>query len=90
MTDQAKRPLLSLDVDGPLLPFGQDPPRELKKDAGPHPQLARLNPEVGIRLAALPCELVWAKTLGRRHEHLGSTPDRAATAAGRELAGAIR
>ncbi|MFB7225362.1 hypothetical protein [Streptomyces sp. NPDC056227] len=48
MTDQVKRPLLFLDVDWSLLPFrfGQDPQRE-PKEAGPHPHLARLNPEVG-------------------------------------------
>ncbi|MFE5096592.1 HAD domain-containing protein [Streptomyces sp. NPDC056638] len=61
MTHQVKCPLLFLDVDGPLLPFGRGPQRE-PKDAGPHPHLGRLNPEVGIRLAALPCELIWATT----------------------------
>ncbi|WP_405162006.1 HAD domain-containing protein [Nocardia sp. NBC_01499] len=61
MTAHEGLPLLFLDVDGPLLPFG----------AGPRPEppsltsighLARLRPEVGLLLAALPCELVWATT----------------------------
>ncbi|MFD6158038.1 HAD domain-containing protein [Nocardia sp. NPDC060256] len=61
MTAHEELPLLFLDVDGPLLPFG----------AGTRPEppgltsighLARLRPEVGLWLAALPCELVWATT----------------------------
>ena len=56
-----------LDVDGPLIPFGlpsdQFPTyraaQGAEKDAW-NPLLARLNPEHGRRLAALPCELVWA------------------------------
>ncbi|MFD7157785.1 hypothetical protein ACFV9C_24505 [Kribbella sp. NPDC059898] len=45
-------PILFLDVDGTLLPFTGDP-------AGRH-----LVAGVGPRLAALPCELVWATTWG--------------------------
>ncbi|MEU9303586.1 HAD domain-containing protein [Streptomyces sp. NPDC048269] len=59
MTRSEGRPLLFLDVDGPLIPFG----------AGPYPQgdeanplLARIDPALGPELAALPCELVWATT----------------------------
>ncbi|WP_331766131.1 HAD domain-containing protein [Embleya sp. NBC_00896] len=66
MTGSAERPLLFLDVDGPLIPFGAaqryptfgadtDP---LGADA--NPLLARINPEHGRRLSALPCDLVWA------------------------------
>jgi HAD domain in Swiss Army Knife RNA repair proteins len=67
MTGAAGRPLLFLDVDGPLIPFGIDPARHL--DGLPasqvpeaNPLLARLDPEHGRRLSALPCELVWATT----------------------------
>ena len=61
VTDHARRPLLFLDVDGPLLPFGGDPhPGSQRTVANPH--LARLRPDTGLRLAALPCTLVWATT----------------------------
>ncbi|MFE3460163.1 HAD domain-containing protein [Nocardiopsis aegyptia] len=57
------RPLLFLDVDGPLLPFGASAGTHPWR-TGPDAHLARLSPEAGRRLAALPCALVWATTWG--------------------------
>jgi hypothetical protein len=59
MTDHTARPLLFLDVDGPLLPFGEGPERQ-GPNTTPDSHLARLTSEVGRRLAALPCDLIWA------------------------------
>ncbi|MFK0191363.1 hypothetical protein [Kitasatospora sp. NPDC090308] len=66
-------PLLYLDVDGPLIPFGgpagwhpehltERRIRDVLGTAPGHPLLARLDPRVGARLAALPCRPVWATT----------------------------
>ncbi len=58
------RPLLFLDVDGPLIPFGGPAPsRALPTDAADS-LLSRIDPTVGRRLAALEYELVWATTWG--------------------------
>ena len=72
VTGSAERPLLFLDVDGPLIPFGASTQQypdgypayqagyELKTDS--NPLLTRIDPEHGPRLAALRCDLVWATT----------------------------
>ncbi|MGW6024275.1 hypothetical protein [Streptomyces sp. NPDC055099] len=70
-------PLLFLDVDGPLIPFGatrQQLPNGYPTyrpacrtepqawGADSNPLIARINPAHGPQLLALPCELVWATT----------------------------
>ncbi|MFE1925113.1 HAD domain-containing protein [Streptomyces asoensis] len=66
MTSAAERPLLFLDVDGPLIPFGTSPGHPRTAAPAPagqgNPLLARLDPGVGAPLLALGCDLVWATT----------------------------
>lgn len=67
VTGPAERPLLFLDVDGPLIPFGavEHPTFEAggeTSEVGSNPLLSRINPELGPKLSALPCDLVWATT----------------------------
>ncbi|MET8825770.1 HAD domain-containing protein [Streptomyces sp. NPDC004610] len=60
------RPLLFLDVDGTLLPFGGPGPYPVYESGGTdpaaHPLLTRIDPALGHRLRALDCVLVWATT----------------------------
>ncbi|MFD5820656.1 HAD domain-containing protein [Streptomyces sp. NPDC127038] len=69
MTGSVRLPLLFLDVDGPLIPFGAEPPHYPTYALGPDPRgaaanplLTRIDPRHGARLTALACELVWATT----------------------------
>lgn len=59
MADDARLPLLFLDVDGPVLPFAAVPTVELSDDVTDS-YLARLDRSLGPRLLALPCRLIWA------------------------------
>lgn len=69
VTGSVERPILFLDVDGPLIPFGPSfsrvqapaPSSDVVPDQG-NPLLGRLDPALGPRLIALGCDLVWATT----------------------------
>lgn len=72
MTGSGGLPLLFLDVDGPLIPFGPATGPSgshptfstgpVPPGAGANPLLSRIDPALGPGLAALGCELVWATT----------------------------
>ncbi|MFF1558351.1 hypothetical protein [Streptomyces sp. NPDC058279] len=66
MTRSDRYPQLFLDIDGPLIPFGGAgyPIHPVPGGTGGNPLLDRLDPALGPRLAALPCEPVWATTWG--------------------------
>ncbi|MEU6890781.1 hypothetical protein ABZ934_03100 [Streptomyces sp. NPDC046557] len=66
MTRSDRYPLLFLDIDGPLIPFGGAayPTYPVPGGAGGNPLLDRLDPALAPRLATLPCEPVWATTWG--------------------------
>ncbi|MBO3747577.1 hypothetical protein J5X84_15985 [Streptosporangiaceae bacterium NEAU-GS5] len=61
MRDFSRRPVLFLDVDGPLIPFGAPQIRSgMRLPEGTNPLLDRIDTRVGGWLSALPCDLVWA------------------------------
>ena len=59
---RADRPLLFLDVDGPLIPFRARPHANSSMPASGNPLIDRLDPADGRKLLALDCRLVWATT----------------------------
>jgi hypothetical protein len=65
VTGRIARPLLFVDVDGTLLPYGAAPPPSAPHgwndwQSASNPQLAKLGRRHGPRLLALHCDLVWA------------------------------
>lgn len=69
VTSTAEHPLLFLDFDGPLIPFGSSSGHSRAAAAAAvraadqgNPLLARLDPGIGARLMALGCHLVRATT----------------------------
>lgn len=57
MFQLSQQPLLFLDIDGTVIPFGR--PR-MAQDESDDAYLAQVDPQLGSRLKALPCQLVWA------------------------------
>ncbi|MCR6484184.1 HAD domain-containing protein [Amycolatopsis sp. OK19-0408] len=56
------QPLLFLDVDGPLIPFGGGKHETFTTADLGNPLLSRVDPSLGPLLLALGCDLVWATT----------------------------
>ena len=87
MAGSSRGPVVFLDVDGPLIPFGPTDTQtssagRARPAGGSHssnPLLDRLDPSHGARLATLPCELVWATSW--MHEANASVAPRITTAA---------
>jgi HAD domain in Swiss Army Knife RNA repair proteins len=73
MSGSADRPVIFLDVDGPLITFSARPGSRghsgdgvtaVQGDQRGNPLLDRLDPDDGRKLLALGCDLVWATTWG--------------------------
>jgi hypothetical protein len=77
VTGPASRPLLFIDVDGPLIPFGGAPQQYQTCQAAPAPEadanplLTRIDPRHGPRLRALACDPDPRALGGRTHIRLG-------------------
>jgi hypothetical protein len=71
VTGSAQRPLLFLDVDGPLIPFGASQQQypdgypayhgDYALETASNPLLTRIDPGHGPRLMALRGDLVWPR-----------------------------
>jgi hypothetical protein len=65
VVQRAQLPLLFLDVDGPLIPFGASAATialdaAMSGESSANPLISRIDPLHGPWLTALPCDLVWA------------------------------
>ncbi|MFD6463894.1 HAD domain-containing protein [Streptomyces roseolus] len=60
--DTPNIPLVFLDVDGPLIPFGGSSRTSPVPTNQQNPLVDRIDPALGPLLSSLPCELIWATT----------------------------